>query len=61
MHFIRIRNINFTYVHKEFHWVQFGRKQMKVKIMALSLYVGEKKRKPFSEQFKVFKIQQCLH
>lgn len=39
----------------------YVRKQMKAKITALSLHVVEKKRKPFSEQFKVFKMQLCLH
>ena len=37
------------------------KKKMKAKIMALSLRVVEKKREPFSEQFKVFKIQHHMH
>jgi 3-methyladenine DNA glycosylase Tag len=35
------------------------RKQMKAKMTALSLHVVEKKKEPFSEQFKAFKIQHC--
>lgn len=61
--FIRIRNISckFTRRFTGYNLEGHVRKQMKAKITALSLRVVEKKRKPFREQFKVFKIQQYLH